>query len=242
MASRAARTLRAGPQAVGTHLITRPITGRALRLRLAKPQRWETLYRLHDRSPKPGRDSQQRQHHEHTQPPPIATHLLRSLSMGERRQSPRTLPQERFRQALHPPAAEILFLLGEVEEGPRDASSRKLAENARTDFAPLGARTGRRRTGSPHGAARGDNLEDRGGPRRGTLVHNLGGGARLRESAGLIELLGDPRDGALEQLVRVAKQRFGTRSITLAGPRKVRKRLLKIVAEHRLEIAQERER
>jgi len=77
---------------------------------------------------------------------------------------------------------------------------------------------------------------------RGTVVHNLGGGARLRESAGLIELLGDPRDDALEQLVKVAKQRFGTKSITLLGPGKVRERLTKMVAEHGLEIAHERER
>jgi hypothetical protein len=58
----------------------------------------------------------------------------------------------------------------------------------------------------------------------------------------LIELLGDPSEVALEQLVSVAKQRFGTRSITLLGPRKVRERLAKIVAEHGLEIARERER
>jgi len=77
---------------------------------------------------------------------------------------------------------------------------------------------------------------------RGTLVHNLGGGARLRESAGSIELLGDPSEVALEQLVKVAKQRFGTRSITLLGPTKVRERLAKMVAEQGLEIAQERER
>jgi hypothetical protein len=77
---------------------------------------------------------------------------------------------------------------------------------------------------------------------RGTVVHNLGGGARLRESAGSIELLGDPSEVALEQLVRVAKQRFGTKSITLLGPRKVRERLMKIVAEHGLEIAPERYR
>jgi hypothetical protein len=77
---------------------------------------------------------------------------------------------------------------------------------------------------------------------RGTVVHNLGGGARLRESAGSIELLGDPSEVALEQLVRVAKQRFGARSIALLGPRKVRERLARIVAEQGLETAQERER
>lgn len=77
---------------------------------------------------------------------------------------------------------------------------------------------------------------------RGTLVHNLGGGARLRESVGLIELLGDPSEVALEQLTRVARQRFGKKSITLLGPRKVRERLAKMVTEQGLEIVQERER
>ena len=77
---------------------------------------------------------------------------------------------------------------------------------------------------------------------RGTVVHNLGGGARLRESPDLIELLGDPSEVALERLVKLAKHRFGTKSITLLGPRKVRERLTKLVAEHGLEIAQERER
>jgi hypothetical protein len=77
---------------------------------------------------------------------------------------------------------------------------------------------------------------------RGTVVHNLGGGARLRESEGLIELLGDPSEVALEQLVKVARQRFGMKSIALAGPRKVQERLMKIVAELGLEIAHERER
>ena len=77
---------------------------------------------------------------------------------------------------------------------------------------------------------------------RGTVVHNLGGGARLRESAGSIELLGEPSEVALEQLVRVAKQRFGMKSITLLGPRKVRQRLSEMVAEQGLEIEHERER
>jgi hypothetical protein len=77
---------------------------------------------------------------------------------------------------------------------------------------------------------------------RGTVIHNLGGGVRLRESPSSIELLGDPSEVALEQLVKVAKQRFGTRRITLLGPRKVRERLREMVAEQGLEIAQERER
>ena len=77
---------------------------------------------------------------------------------------------------------------------------------------------------------------------RGSIVHNLGSGVRLRESAGLIELLGDPGETELEQLVTVAKQRFGTTCVTLLGPRKVRERLTKMVAEQGLEIAQERQR
>jgi hypothetical protein len=65
---------------------------------------------------------------------------------------------------------------------------------------------------------------------------------RDRRSAGSIELLGDPSEVALEQLVRVAKRRLGTTCITLLGPREIRERLTKIVAEQGLEIAQERER
>jgi hypothetical protein len=61
-------------------------------------------------------------------------------------------------------------------------------------------------------------------------------------AAGSSELLGDPSEVGLEQLVTVAKQRFGTRSITLLGPRDVRERLMRIVAEQGLELARERER
>jgi hypothetical protein len=77
---------------------------------------------------------------------------------------------------------------------------------------------------------------------RGSIVHNLPGGVRLRESAGLIELLGDPRDAALEQLVTVAKQRFGTKEVTLLGPRRAQERLAELAGELGLEIAEERQR
>jgi hypothetical protein len=77
---------------------------------------------------------------------------------------------------------------------------------------------------------------------RGSILHNLGGGVRLRESAGSIELLGEARDDALEHLVRVAKRRFGTKCVTLLGSRHVQERLTKMVAEQGLEIAQERQR
>jgi hypothetical protein len=77
---------------------------------------------------------------------------------------------------------------------------------------------------------------------RGSIVHNLPGGVRLRESAGSIELLGDPGEAALEQLVRVAKQRFGTKRVTLLGRKVVQRRLKEKAAEQGLEIAEERER
>jgi hypothetical protein len=77
---------------------------------------------------------------------------------------------------------------------------------------------------------------------KGSIVHNLPDGARLREFAGSIELLGDVRNDSLEHLVRVAKQRFGTKCVTLLGPREVQERLTEIAAERGLEIAQERQR
>ncbi len=77
---------------------------------------------------------------------------------------------------------------------------------------------------------------------RGSVVHNLPGGARLRESAGSIELLGEARDSALEQLVRVAKQRFGSKRVTLLGRKEAQQRLLEIAAKRGLEIAEERQR
>ena len=77
---------------------------------------------------------------------------------------------------------------------------------------------------------------------RGSIVHNLPGGLRLRESAGSIELLGEARDEALEQLVKVAKERFGTKHVTLLGSRRAQERLAELAAEQGLEIAAERQR
>ena len=74
---------------------------------------------------------------------------------------------------------------------------------------------------------------------RGSIVHNLPGGIRLRESASSIELLGEARDGALEQLVSVAKQRFGTKEVTLQGSRRAQERLAQLAEERGLEIAEE---
>jgi len=77
---------------------------------------------------------------------------------------------------------------------------------------------------------------------RGSIVHNLPGGIRLRESAGSIELLGNAGDEALEQLVTVAKQRFGTKCVTLLGTRSAQERLAQLAEERGLEIAEERQR
>jgi hypothetical protein len=74
---------------------------------------------------------------------------------------------------------------------------------------------------------------------RGSIVHNLPGGIWLRESAGSIELLGDSRDEALEHLVTVAKQRFGTKRVTLLGTRSAQERLAQLAEERGLEIAEE---
>jgi len=52
---------------------------------------------------------------------------------------------------------------------------------------------------------------------RGSVVHNQPDGVRLRESTGSIQLPGDPRDAALQQLLTVAKQRIGTKRVTLLG-------------------------
>jgi hypothetical protein len=77
---------------------------------------------------------------------------------------------------------------------------------------------------------------------RGSIIHNLPGGVRLRESAGSIELLGEARDEALKQLLKVARQRFGTKQVTLLGSRRAQERLAELAGEQGLEIAEERQR
>ena len=77
---------------------------------------------------------------------------------------------------------------------------------------------------------------------RGSIVHNLPNGVRLRESAGSIELLGDASNEALEQLLKVAKQRFGSKDITLVGRKDVQRRLAEMAGKRGLDIADERQR
>jgi len=69
-----------------------------------------------------------------------------------------------------------------------------------------------------------------------------GWGLRLQDSPGLIELLCEPRDEALEQLVTVAQQRFGTKRVALLGTGGARERLARLAEERGLEIAEERQR
>lgn len=77
---------------------------------------------------------------------------------------------------------------------------------------------------------------------RGSIVHNLAKGVRLRESAHSIELLGDASHEALEQLVKTAKERFGSSRVALVGQKDVQRRLASIALERGLEITRERER
>jgi len=77
---------------------------------------------------------------------------------------------------------------------------------------------------------------------RGTIVHNLPNGIRLRESPRSIELLGDASDERLEQLVKTARQRFGPSPVKLLGRTDVRRRLARIAADRGLEITRGRER
>ena len=77
---------------------------------------------------------------------------------------------------------------------------------------------------------------------RGSIVHNLSNGIRLRESARSIELLSDTNDQALERLVKIARERFGSSRVRLLGQKDVQRRLAGLALERGLEIGQERER
>lgn len=84
----------------------------------------------------------------------------------------------------------------------------------------------------------------RGGPKtsRGTLVHHIGRGARIRESPGLLELVGDSSPEALAELASLAKERFGGRRIRLLGRREIKEHLEPLVRERGFRLANERER
>lgn len=71
---------------------------------------------------------------------------------------------------------------------------------------------------------------------RGSIIHSLPGGVRIRESTRSRELLTDPVDDGLEQLVRVAGRRFGSGRVKLIGPRHVPRRFAVLAADQDLEL------
>ena len=76
---------------------------------------------------------------------------------------------------------------------------------------------------------------------RGTRVHDIGRGARIRESAGLLELVGDPSPDALAQLVCFAERRFRGSHVRVLGSQAVKKELGQLIRAHGLRMVGERE-
>jgi len=76
---------------------------------------------------------------------------------------------------------------------------------------------------------------------RGTRVHDIGHGVRIRESSGLLELVGDPSPEALAQLARLGEERFRGSCVHLLGSRAVREQLEQLVRERNLRTMGERE-
>ena len=77
---------------------------------------------------------------------------------------------------------------------------------------------------------------------RGTRVHDVGRGARVRESAGLLELVGDPSPDALARLVGFAKKKFQGSRVRALGSQVVREELEQLIRAHGLRMVGERER
>jgi hypothetical protein len=100
-----------------------------------------------------------------------------------------------------------------------------------------------RRTRGP--AVRGNKLhalpKDRPRTSRGAVIHNLAHGVRLRESSGLIELIGDPSPEGLASLVRLAEERFRCSRVQVLGSRSVKEQLERLVRGRGLRILNERE-
>ena len=76
---------------------------------------------------------------------------------------------------------------------------------------------------------------------RGTRVHDIGGGARIRESSGLLELVGNPRPEALAQLAGFAEKRFRGSRVRMLGSRAVKGQLEVLIRGRGLRIVAERE-
>jgi hypothetical protein len=76
---------------------------------------------------------------------------------------------------------------------------------------------------------------------RGTRVHDVGRGARIRESAGLLELIGDPSPDALVQLAGFAQERFRGSRVQVLGSRAVKEELEQLIRARGLRMVSERE-
>ena len=76
---------------------------------------------------------------------------------------------------------------------------------------------------------------------RGTRVHDVGRGARIRESAGLLELVGDPSPDVLAQLVGLAEKRFQGSHVRALGSQAVREELERLIRARGLRLLGERE-
>lgn len=77
---------------------------------------------------------------------------------------------------------------------------------------------------------------------RGTRIHDIGRGARIRESAGLLELLGEPAPGSLGQLVDLAERKFRGSRVRALATRAVREELEQLLHARGLRLVTERER
>lgn len=77
---------------------------------------------------------------------------------------------------------------------------------------------------------------------RGSLMHDIGHGLRIRESPGLLELVGDPSPEGIAQLASLAQERFQGRRVRLAGDRAVTSQLHALIRERGLRVTRDRER
>jgi hypothetical protein len=76
---------------------------------------------------------------------------------------------------------------------------------------------------------------------RGTRVHHIGRGTRIRESAGLLELVGDPSPDALAELASLAEKRFRGSRVQALGSRDVKEHLEQLIRGRGLRTISERE-
>jgi hypothetical protein len=76
---------------------------------------------------------------------------------------------------------------------------------------------------------------------RGTRVHDIGHGARIRESSGLLELVGDPSPEALARLAGFAEKRFRGSRVHALGRRAVKEQLEQLIRGRGLQVVSERE-